>query len=176
MFDFVLFCYFCPIPSNPILSLLYAVAVQDETCVICNDCYQASDHEGHEVYFYHSVMGGCCDCGDAGAWSTAGNCCYHGGRYKDLAAAAGLRAITAPRSICEGNGKDEAEEEDDDDDNPAQFLPSDLRAKAAVLFADITAGTYLPTYLLIYLSIYLSHAIHVIQLGLKIIHLLYLTL
>lgn len=26
----------------------------DETCVLCNRCYQNSMHEGHEVYFYHS--------------------------------------------------------------------------------------------------------------------------
>ncbi|CAN0167694.1 unnamed protein product, partial [Laminaria digitata] len=26
----------------------------DETCVLCNDCFRSSDHEGHEVYFYHA--------------------------------------------------------------------------------------------------------------------------
>lgn len=28
----------------------------DETCVLCNDCFRSSDHEGHEVYFYHAQV------------------------------------------------------------------------------------------------------------------------
>jgi len=40
--------------------------------VICNECYQSSAHEGHDVYFYRSVVGGCCDCGDPDAWEEAG--------------------------------------------------------------------------------------------------------
>jgi hypothetical protein len=50
----------------------------DETCVLCNDCFQDSVHKGHEVYFYHSQAGGCCDCGDAGAWKPEGFCTRHG--------------------------------------------------------------------------------------------------
>lgn len=50
----------------------------DETCVLCNDCFQDSVHQGHEVYFYHSQAGGCCDCGDAGAWKPEGFCTRHG--------------------------------------------------------------------------------------------------
>ena len=46
--------------------------------MICNECYQASDHEGHDVYFYHSTSGGCCDCGDAEAWNSKGCCDKHG--------------------------------------------------------------------------------------------------
>lgn len=42
---------------------------KDETCVLCNDCYQKSCHDGHDVFFYHSAAGGCCDCGDYDAWS-----------------------------------------------------------------------------------------------------------
>lgn len=41
---------------------------KDETCVLCNDCYQNSCHVGHDVFFYHSAAGGCCDCGDHEAW------------------------------------------------------------------------------------------------------------
>ena len=52
--------------------------LQDETCVICNECYQASNHEGHDVYFYHSTVGGCCDCGDCDAWKSTGFCDKHG--------------------------------------------------------------------------------------------------
>eukprot|EP01041_Mallomonas_annulata_P004635 gene4635-9199_t len=51
---------------------------QDETCVLCNDCYQLSRHDGHEVYFYHSQAGGCCDCGDPDAWDSNGFCTKHG--------------------------------------------------------------------------------------------------
>lgn len=55
----------------------------DETCVLCNSCWQASDHEGHEVYYYHSQAGGCCDCGDKDAWKPAGFCVRHGHAHPD---------------------------------------------------------------------------------------------
>lgn len=50
----------------------------DETCVLCNDCFSDSKHEGHDVYFYHSLSGGCCDCGDETAWNKDGFCTKHG--------------------------------------------------------------------------------------------------
>lgn len=56
---------------------------KDETCVLCNDCFQDSKHEGHEVYFYHSQSGGCCDCGDGGAWNPSGFCTKHGRELSD---------------------------------------------------------------------------------------------
>ena len=37
----------------------------DETCVLCHDCFSQSNHQGHDVAFYHAQAGGCCDCGDA---------------------------------------------------------------------------------------------------------------
>jgi hypothetical protein len=46
---------------------------RDETCVICNNCYHASDHTGHDIFFYHSQAGGCCDCGDEDAWKPSGS-------------------------------------------------------------------------------------------------------
>jgi hypothetical protein len=55
----------------------------DETCVLCNSCYQGSNHEGHEVFFYHSQAGGCCDCGDCDAWSIDGFCNKHGQSNND---------------------------------------------------------------------------------------------
>lgn len=55
----------------------------DETCVQCNDCFQDSNHQGHEVYFYHSATGGCCDCGDPGAWKPQGFCSRHGRSCED---------------------------------------------------------------------------------------------
>jgi hypothetical protein len=56
---------------------------QDETCVLCNECYQGSCHDGHEVFFYHSAAGGCCDCGDSEAWSASGFCEKHGKVHAD---------------------------------------------------------------------------------------------
>jgi len=50
----------------------------DETCVLCHACYSRSDHEGHDVAFYHAQAGGCCDCGDPDAWDPAGFCDRHG--------------------------------------------------------------------------------------------------
>lgn len=44
----------------------------DETCVLCHACFSQSDHEGHDVAFYHAQAGGCCDCGDPdGTFHTA---------------------------------------------------------------------------------------------------------
>ena len=56
--------------------------VGDETCVVCQACFQSADHKGHDVSFYVSRMpdGGCCDCGDETAWSPAGFCDRHGRR------------------------------------------------------------------------------------------------
>jgi len=50
----------------------------DETCVLCHQCYVASNHEGHDVAFYHAQAGGCCDCGDKDAWDPKGFCPLHG--------------------------------------------------------------------------------------------------
>ena len=50
----------------------------DETCVLCHSCFTRSQHEGHDVAFYHAQAGGCCDCGDPDAWDPAGFCPDHG--------------------------------------------------------------------------------------------------
>ena len=50
----------------------------DETCVLCHTCYKNSNHEGHDVAFYHAQAGGCCDCGDPDAWDPQGFCPSHG--------------------------------------------------------------------------------------------------
>lgn len=54
----------------------------DETCVLCHKCFENSNHEGHDVAFYHAQAGGCCDCGDPDAWDPKGFCPLHG---KDVA-------------------------------------------------------------------------------------------
>lgn len=53
--------------------------VGDETCVICQACFQGGDHMGHDVSFYISRQpnGGCCDCGDESAWARSGFCKRH---------------------------------------------------------------------------------------------------
>ena len=53
----------------------------DNTCVLCDECFQASDHVGHEVTFHKTSPGGCCDCGDHEAWKAEGCCPLH--RPKD---------------------------------------------------------------------------------------------
>ncbi len=50
----------------------------DETCVLCNSCFIGSNHSGHEVFFYCTLSGGCCDCGDPEAWNKNGFCKDHG--------------------------------------------------------------------------------------------------
>ena len=36
----------------------------DPTCVLCEECFNNGDHEGHNVKYYRGAGGGCCDCGD----------------------------------------------------------------------------------------------------------------
>jgi hypothetical protein len=49
----------------------------DGTCVLCEACFKASDHDGHDYSFHLAGPGGCCDCGDAEAWEPAGMCPAH---------------------------------------------------------------------------------------------------
>lgn len=63
------------------------IKFSDETCVLCHYCFTHSNHEGHDVAFYHAQAGGCCDCGDEDAWNKDGFCDLHGKRNivnKDL--------------------------------------------------------------------------------------------
>lgn len=56
----------------------------DETCVLCHKCWTRSNHDGHDVAFYHAQAGGCCDCGDPDAWDPRGFCDVHGGGDKNI--------------------------------------------------------------------------------------------
>uniref|UniRef100_A0A7S2WKT4 E3 ubiquitin-protein ligase n=1 Tax=Mucochytrium quahogii TaxID=96639 RepID=A0A7S2WKT4_9STRA len=56
----------------------------DDTCVICQDCFNESEHDGHEVTFHRTEPGGCCDCGDEEAWDPAGFCFAHGNHTDDM--------------------------------------------------------------------------------------------
>lgn len=53
----------------------------DPTCIICVDCYEKSNHEGHRVRLQRGAAG-CCDCGDTTAWRANGFCTDHQG-YKE---------------------------------------------------------------------------------------------
>lgn len=59
-------CYRCKTCTN------------DDTCVLCTRCFEASDHTGHIVTQSISLgNSGCCDCGDEEAWRIPVNCAIH---------------------------------------------------------------------------------------------------
>ena len=49
----------------------------DPTCVLCAQCFQASEHQTHKYRIGTSSGGGCCDCGDEEAWKTHPYCSHH---------------------------------------------------------------------------------------------------
>ena len=50
----------------------------DDTCTLCSQCFNSSDHTGHIIAISISVgNGGCCDCGDEEAWKKPVNCTIH---------------------------------------------------------------------------------------------------
>lgn len=51
---------------------------KDPTCIICLDCFNDSDHEGHRTWLKTNVSG-CCDCGDPEGWDMNGACSTHKG-------------------------------------------------------------------------------------------------
>ena len=59
----------------------FSFIYSDETCVLCHYCFTHSNHEGHDIAFYHAQAGGCCDCGDEDAWNKDGFCDLHGNRF-----------------------------------------------------------------------------------------------
>ena len=52
---------------------------KDPTCIICQECFEKSDHKGHRVWLKRNV-GGMCDCGDPDAWDPEHFCSDHKGR------------------------------------------------------------------------------------------------
>lgn len=51
----------------------------DSTCIICIDCFNNGNHEGHK-YKIRTGSSGCCDCGDREAWKPSGFCTKHTGQ------------------------------------------------------------------------------------------------
>ncbi|ETO15925.1 hypothetical protein RFI_21440 [Reticulomyxa filosa] len=50
----------------------------DSTCIQCVECFENSDHTGHDVKRMFA-SGGCCDCGDPESWAPKGFCKFHQG-------------------------------------------------------------------------------------------------
>eukprot|EP00347_Sterkiella_histriomuscorum_P012442 403368557 len=48
------------------------------TCIICQECFDNSDHKGHRISMSRDIDG-CCDCGDTESWKQSGFCCDHTG-------------------------------------------------------------------------------------------------
>jgi E3 ubiquitin-protein ligase UBR1 len=62
----------------------------DDTCVLCARCFDASDHDGHQVYVSVSPgNSGCCDCGDDEAWVRTVHCNIHSADAGQQSKAAG---------------------------------------------------------------------------------------
>lgn len=56
----------------------------DDTCVLCAKCFEASNHEGHQVQVSMSLGAtGCCDCGDSEAFVKPVDCAIHSARPGD---------------------------------------------------------------------------------------------
>ncbi|KAG6853526.1 hypothetical protein C0991_003446 [Blastosporella zonata] len=50
----------------------------DDSCVMCANCFHATDHADHNVSFFIAQQpGGCCDCGDEEAWRVPLQCPSH---------------------------------------------------------------------------------------------------
>ncbi|RDB27292.1 E3 ubiquitin-protein ligase ubr1 [Hypsizygus marmoreus] len=50
----------------------------DDSCVMCAQCFHATNHVDHNVSFFIAQQpGGCCDCGDEEAWRIPLNCPFH---------------------------------------------------------------------------------------------------
>ncbi|KAG6874158.1 hypothetical protein C0995_005576 [Termitomyces sp. Mi166 len=50
----------------------------DDSCVMCANCFHATNHSDHNVSFFIAQQpGGCCDCGDEEAWRVPLQCPSH---------------------------------------------------------------------------------------------------
>jgi hypothetical protein len=49
---------------------------RDSTCVMCQNCFEMSNHQGHRVWLDTNVEG-CCDCGDHDGFKEEGFCTQH---------------------------------------------------------------------------------------------------
>ena len=72
----------------------------DDSCVLCVDCFEPAKHAGH-TYRLIQVTGGCCDCGDPCAWSPAGFCSRHSSLdpHEDLLAHFPAQNLASTRAV-----------------------------------------------------------------------------
>lgn len=108
----------------------------DATCVICDDCFRNSDHEGHEVYFHRTSPGGCCDCGDAEAWKVEGCCDAH---RPDPAEAAIANNTDDPLEAVRAAVKGQEFQRDTLTQQPTALPPAATAALATVIGAAVAA-------------------------------------
>jgi len=59
------------------------VCGSNSSCIICQECYDNSNHKGHHEYIRRDIKGGRCDCGDPEAWSLSGSCPKHSSSVLD---------------------------------------------------------------------------------------------
>ena len=73
----------------------------DDTCVLCTRCFEASDHTGHNISSSISNgNSGCCDCGDDEAWRLPVKCAIH---TADNSTTAGKQRVpNLPEELVEG--------------------------------------------------------------------------
>mmetsp|Transcript_11499 Transcript_11499/g.25659 ORF Transcript_11499/g.25659 Transcript_11499/m.25659 type:complete len:3095 (-) Transcript_11499:90-9374(-) len=108
----------------------------DATCVICDNCFRLSDHEGHEVYFHRTSPGGCCDCGDAEAWKIEGCCPIH---RPDPAEAATATNADDPLEAVRMAVKGQEFQRDTLTQKPTALPPATTAALATVIGAAVAA-------------------------------------
>eukprot|EP01022_Parablepharisma_sp_SALTPOND_P033707 TRINITY_DN893_c0_g1_i1.p1 TRINITY_DN893_c0_g1~~TRINITY_DN893_c0_g1_i1.p1 ORF type:complete len:1643 (-),score=201.44 TRINITY_DN893_c0_g1_i1:3482-8410(-) len=102
---------------------------RDPNCVICQDCFEQSNHTGHSVYLNRYVSG-CCDCGDSDAMNPKGFCINHQGFVEESKASLDLLPneyrLMIPKvisllclrlySVCRGLKEYESNEDVDDEE------------------------------------------------------------
>jgi len=79
---------------------------KDDNCVICQYCFENSEHRTHRVYLKRNVSG-CCDCGDHEAWDPKGFCIAHQGFIDEKSADVNLlpteirdSSISTIKNLC----------------------------------------------------------------------------
>ena len=105
----------------------------DPTCVICDDCFRDSNHEGHEVYFHRTTPGGCCDCGDVEAWNVDGCCERHRPAVAEKVASTPTLALDDPMEAVRMAATARQWAEETLTSDPATHLPPRLMAALGVV-------------------------------------------
>lgn len=107
--------------------------------MLCSRCFQATEHEGHEIVFTLSAKGGgCCDCGDREAWKVDLKCKIHSGDGTSTGGGGGGGGASSTGDHASHN-------------NPAAKIPlSEVKKITVVSFQFSTLTTSLLFYFLFY--------------------------